>query len=53
MEQEEKICKVDETLKKILIEWRILSLSKEKLIDKINNIYDGGENNEIKNRKPV
>ncbi|MGX7069389.1 hypothetical protein [Gemella bergeri] len=38
-------------LKIILVEWKLLELSKEKLFEKVEQFYEGGNKNETENKK--
>ncbi len=50
MKENEKATEfIEEIVQQLLIEWRFLSLSKEKLLKKIENIYNRSEENEVAN----
>lgn len=42
---------VNELLSDLLIEWKIVGLSREKLVKKIEVIYEKGDKNEIRTKK--
>ena len=50
--KEEKLFReVNELLNDLLIEWRVVGLSREKLVKKIEVIYEKGDKNEIRTKK--
>lgn len=49
MSNEKNLEQLEEKLKDLVLEWRFLSYSKEKLAEKIENLYNRGEDDEVGN----